>query len=156
MYGTVIDSYFKNRSSSTSGQVCTTNKQALIGELAKKLNACGSRRAEQIFRTTLRCLCTNLSKEEVRALTCKLPDGMKGWVHAKKDASSDLYYFLAALKDSCGFRSMEESLGAAKEAISVLGCVIDLAEFAKPLPEELRELALQVKEEPIYADKCPD
>ncbi len=145
MYGTALESYFRN--SSTSQQVRT--KQTLIGELAKNLNLSGSRSAELIFRTTLRCLCMNLPEEETGALSCKLPNGMKCWVNGKKTACgrSDLHNLLWELKDSCGFRSMEEALAAAKSAISALGLVVDLAEFARLLPKELHELALQVKEE---------
>ena len=146
MHGTGKESYFRN--SFTSQQVHTT-KQALIGGLAKNLNLGGSRTAELIFRTTLRCLCMNLPEEETGALSCKLPNGMKCWVNAKKTAGgrSDLHNLLWELKGSCGFRSMDEALAAAKSAISALGLVVDLAEFARLLPEELHELALQVREE---------
>lgn len=150
-YGTIMESYYRNYST------LHTTKQALTRVLAKKLCLGGSRRAEVILRTTLRCLCMHLPGEEIGALAFKLPTGMKCWANAKSTAGgrSDLHNLLQELKDCCGFRSMEEALVAAKSAISVLGLVVDLSEFGRLLPEELRELALQVKEEQALLRQRP-
>ena len=119
-YGRIIDSYFRNYSSSI--QQCCVTKPLLIRELARRLNLHELRRTELIFKTTVRCLCMNLSEEEVGLLADRLPRGMKSWTDEDRTSpaasASSLHGFLSILKHACGFYSMEEALGAAKEVFS--------------------------------------
>lgn len=144
-YKHIIDSYSKGYPSIRQSY---NTKSMLVGELARRLSLDESRKAELIFKTTVGCLCTNLSAEEVELLRGRLPMGMKSWTSTNNmSAVVGLHGLLSTLKLCCGFYSMEDALDAAKEVLFVLGEAIDLVDLVRSLPEELHELALQVKDQ---------